>query len=89
MQSPPDRRYPPFLEWSPPNLQSNLMLYPTRSGPIESGQYDPNAADHGVPERPQDDLATFGEADFSALMEMLDEVRRQHACGLHACGLYP
>lgn len=49
-----------FLEWTPPNLQSNLMLFPTRSDSLEKG------LGYG-------ELASYGEAEHNSLIGMLDE----------------
>jgi hypothetical protein len=48
-----------FLEWNPPNLQCNLLMYPTRSDPVERGDA-------------LDLLATFGSSDFDQAVDMLD-----------------
>ena len=56
-----------FLEWAPTNLQTNLLLYPLSSPPVEMG-LDRNAStgDFRV-------LQGLSEADYDAAVAMLDQ----------------
>ena len=65
-----------FLEWNPPNLQSNLMLHPNRARVVESGTWPRYVADDSK-SNDRDatlDLSSFGDADYAALMKMLGEM---------------